>query len=483
MEENFENQVQGNVQPNYNMGAEVAPQPNQLSYNNVNQNEAFAPNVETTVNNYVPQEQVYVQSEVQPAQVQPAQVFEEQVQVQEAQVQQAPVPPTQSEVELKSPVDLKPEDIRIVVKADVLKEAVKKADTVAGKDSMQPFTEVIMFRIVDDGTMQVRSTDRDNILTVNTKVIEATPNTVMTLRVDQIKPLLDKLTNTKVITFIVEDTLVTLYTENGTYKLQQALDLTTNNVIQLPEIDNSIPFENTIAIDKDKFLPYLEAVMPLVEKMPTDNSYAGVHIGDCISTANGNDTSLVMENLQPIFGRPLFIKSSTVKELISMRASDKIHVGFGELNGRVTYCFYVDDYRLFSIEKDGMDEYPLDDIRELISLTKGSMFSIKKEQIMGALDRLSLFFVSGLTRQVIDIEVANGKITIANELKAVETYPTNSTQNIKFKIEKAELLNILKGIKSENVYIEPVIENENEPITYIRISDGDKILNVKGTAL
>lgn len=476
MEENFENQVQGNVQPNYNMGVNIAPQQEQLSYNNVNQNEVFTSNVETTVNNYVPQEQVYTQA----VQVQSEPTQEVPVQ---AQVQEAPVPPAQPEVELKSPVDLKPEDIRIVVKTDILKEAVKKADTVAGKDSMQPFTEVIMFRVLDNGIMQVRSTDRDNILTVNTKIIEATPNAVMTLRVDQIKPLLDKLTNTNVITFVIEDVLVTSYTEYGTYKLQQALDLTTNNVIQLPEIDNSIPFENTIAIDKDKFLPYLGAVIPLVEKLPTDNSYAGVHIGDCISTANGNDTSLVIENLQPIFGRPLFIKSSTVKELISMGASDKINVGFGELNGRTTYCFYVDDYRLFSIEKDGMDEYPLDDIRELMSLTKGSMFSIKKEQILGALDRLSIFFVTGLTRQVVDIEVANGKVTISNELKAVETYPTNSTQNIKFKIEKAELLNILKGIKSENVYIEPVIENENEPITYIRVSDGDKILNVKGTAL
>lgn len=475
MEENFENQVQGNVQPNYNMGVNIAPQQEQLSYNNVNQNEVFTSNVETTVNNYVPQEQVYTQA----VQVQSEPTQEVPVQ---AQVQEAPVPPAQPEVELKSPVDLKPEDIRILVKTDILKEAVKKADTVAGKDSMQPFTEVIMFRVLDNGIMQVRSTDRDNILTVNTKIIEATPNTVMTLRVDQIKPLLDKLTKTEVLAFVIEDTIVTIYTGEGTYKLQQALDLTTNNVIQLPEIDDSVPFENTIAIDKDKFIPYLEAVTPLIEKMPSDNPYAGIHIGDYVSTANGNDASVVMDNLQPIFGRPMFIKSSTVKELISMGVSDKVYVGFGELNGRTTYCFYADDYRLFSIEKDRMDEYPLEDINELLSLSKGSMFTVKKDQLVGALERLSIFFATGLTRQVIDIEVAHGKIIISNELKAVEIYPSSSTQNVKFKIEKAEILNILKGIKSENVYIEPVIEDDG-PITYIRISDGDKILSVKGTAL
>ena len=136
----------------------------------------------------------------------------------------------------------------------------------------------------------------------------------------------------------------------------------------------------------------------------------------------------------------------------------------------------------FSVEKDRIEEYPLESINELLSMSKGSMFTIKREQLVGALERLSIFFVTGLTRQVIDIEVANGKITISNELKAVETYPSNSTQNVKFKIEKAEILNILKGIKSENVYIEPVIDGDG-PITYIRISDGDKILSVKGTAL
>lgn len=477
MEENFQNQVQDNVQPNYGMGVEVAPQP-QVQATYVGEELSNNPNPEMYVTPQPQVEEVYTQA--QPTNVQTAQVQE--VQTQPAQVQQAPVPPTQPAVELKSPVDLKPEDIRIVVKTDVLKEAVKKADVVAGKDSMQPFTEVVMFRIVDGGIMQVRSTDRDNILTVNARVIEATPNTVMTLRVDQIKPLLDKLTKTEVIAFVIEDTIVTIYTGEGTYKMQQALDLTTNNVIQLPEIDNSIPFENTIAVDRDKFIPYLEAVIPLIEKMPTDNEYAGVHIGDYISTANGNDSSVVMDNLQPIFGRPMFIKSSTVKELISMGASDKIYVGFGELNGRTTYCFYVDDYKLFSVEKDRIEEYPLESINELLSMSKGSMFTIKREQLVGALERLSIFFVTGLTRQVIDIEVANGKITISNELKAVETYPSNSTQNVKFKIEKAEILNILKGIKSENVYIEPVIDGDG-PITYIRISDGDKILSVKGTAL
>ena len=149
MEENFENQVQGSVQPNYNMGVNIAPQQEQLSYNNVNQNEVFTSNVETTVNNYVPQEQVYTQA----VQIQSEPVQEVPVQ---AQVQEAPIPPAQPVVELKSPVDLKPEDIRIVVKTDILKEAVKKADTVAGKDSMQPFTEVIMFRVLEIGRASCR---------------------------------------------------------------------------------------------------------------------------------------------------------------------------------------------------------------------------------------------------------------------------------------------------------------------------------------
>lgn len=485
MEENFENQVQGNVQPNYDMGVDFAPQPDTVVSQQVQA--TYVGNEVSSVPNptdYVSQEPTYTQeAQVQPAQVQPAQVQEAQVQEAQVQVaQEAPVPPTQQAVELKSPVDLKPEDVRIVVKTDVLKEAIKKADIVAGKDEMQPFTEVIMFRVMENGIMQVRSTDRDNILTVNVKVLEATSNTVMTLRADQIKPLLDKLTKTEVMAFVIEDTIVTIYTGEGTYKMQQAIDLTTNNVIQLPEIDDGIPFENTIAIEKDRFLPYLEATLPLVEKMASDNSYAGIHFGEYVSSTNGDDASIVADNLQTVFGRTMFIKTSTAKKLVSMGASDKINIGFGEISGRDTLCFYVDDYKLFSVAKDGEDEYPLESINELLSLSKGSMFSIKREQLAGALERLSIFFVSGLTRQVIDMEVANGKITISNELKAVETYPSNSTQNVKFKIEKTEILNILKGIKSENIYIEPVIDGDG-PISYIRISDGGKILSVKGTAL
>ena len=119
------------------------------------------------------------------------------------------------------------------VKTSLLKEALKKADVVASKVVLDPITEVVMFRVVGN-VLQVRSTDRENILTVNVPVIQATDGTIITLKISDIKPLIDRL-NSEEVTVVADNLVAKVSVASGEYNYNQAIDLTTNSVIVLPD--------------------------------------------------------------------------------------------------------------------------------------------------------------------------------------------------------------------------------------------------------
>lgn len=402
----------------------------------------------------------------------------QEAQVQEAQVQEAQVQPA---AQIEQQVTTNSGETKIVVKTSLLKEALKKADTVAGKNDLQPVTEVVMFRVTGP-VVQVRSTDRDNILTVNVPVVEATDGVIMTLRIAEIKPLIDRLTSENT-TFVINNNVVEVIANTGSYKFNQSVDLTTNDIIVLPDIDkDSITLNETVELDKSQILPYFESVYPMVSGVADTSVYAGVYLGETISATTGDSVGVVKENLMPILNATAYIKLSTIKAILTMGAEDKVHIGFGQLNGIKTMCFYANDYRLYSVLKEGEDEYPLEDINNLLNSPKGTSIKLNRTALLGTIDRLNLFFASNVVRKVLDFSISNGRLRISNESKAFEEYAVTTTDNLNIKLDIIEFVTTIKSLKTDDIIIEPVIDGD-APISLIQISNGDKVVFVINTAL
>lgn len=433
------------------------------------QNTFVGEEMNTSVNTEMSNQQVYNTSETQQ--------YVTEAQVQEAQVQ----PAQQIEQQIEQPVVTNSNETKIVVKTSLLKEALKKADTVASKNDLQPVTEVVMFRVVGN-IVQVRATDRDNILTVNVPVIEATDGVVMTLKIDKFKQLIDKTTSENV-TFIIDGNVVTVVANNGEYKYNQALDLTTNEVIKIPDIDkDSILINETKEFDKAQIMPYLESLFPIVAGVAADAIYSSVHFGEYLSATTGDNVGIVKESLMPMFGTTVFLKASTVRYILSMGTGDKLNIGLGQLNDIGTMCIYTEDYRLYSVLKEGEDEYPIEDINNLLNANTGAPIKVNRALLLSALDRLTIFFASNVVRQVLDFEISNGKVKITNESKAQEVFPVSTTSNINIKFDVKDLCNIAKTLKSDDIIITPIVE-DGDTVSFVQISDGDKVVYVIGAAL
>lgn len=452
---------------NYGIPAQDAGYTNQTMENTFVGNEVntFATNSEPVM------QEAYVQEAVmQEPVVQEAQVTAPTEAVAQPQPKQLQIP------------EIPEGSVRIIVETNILKEALKKADIVALKNELSPITEVVMFRVIGK-TVQVRASDRENILTVNMDAVDATDGIVVTLKIAQLKPLIDRIKD-DVTVMLVNGTTVTVVTKNGEYNFSQALDLTTNEIITVPDVDaGSIPFEETAEITKEAFLKSVELVLPLVGDVANDTQYSAINIGNKVTSTTGDEVGVFYENVSGVLGTSALVKVVTIKDLIAMGVSDKLNIGFGTLGQYKTMCIYTNGYRLYSVLKEGEEEYPVDEIDNLLGAVVGDYIQINKSQLLDAIDRLSLFFASNLARQNLKFEKAGNVLEISNEGKAKERLIVGGNGNVTIALDRKRLTTVTKSMPTEDILIEPLV-NGDGPISYIKVSSTDrKVVFVIAAAL
>lgn len=422
---------------------------------------------ETVVTEPVAQPQVEVLQEPVTATIEQAPV--------QVEAQPQPQPPT-PQVAQAPAEEIPQEELnfpRITVKTADLKSALSKADVVAGKNDLQPVTEVAVLRVVG-GNVQVRSSDRDNVITVYIPYIEATEGASMTIKLSESKPLIDKI-KSETMTFVIKDRNATLYAGPGVYNINQALDLVTNEIIVIPDIEEMgpVPIETAIEITKEQFMNPIEQVFPLVAKVDKDALYAAVHIGNKVSASTGDEVAAVFENLTTIFNSTIFLKSTTVKSLISIGVPDKFKVGLGEINGRQTICIYTNEYRLYAVAKENEEEYPAEEIETLLSSPVGASVVMNKSQLVDTMDRLCTYFQNS-ARKILDFEkVGDRTLYVINESNGKEAVLISGNGTLAIKLD-AERLNIVaKAISTGDLVIEPIVDGDG-PVSFVRISSTDK---------
>ena len=447
--------------------------------------------VETAYINNSPVEN-QVQSEapyVEPIQTENVMTQAPQVEEQ-AQAQAAPAPagPSDAEIIAKLP-PLDPNAQRIVLKTSTFNDALSKADIVAGKNELQPITEVVMLRVVKDESgknkVQVRSTDKENLITVTIDTLDATDDLVVTLKLDKFKQLISKLKSDYVI-LIANGTTVDVIGEEGEYRFNQAVDLSTNEIIKVPDIDkDSILLSETVEVSKDEFYNPISQIYTMVKNMGADTTYAAVYLGNVIGVSNGNEVAIANVNLAQKLGNTALVKTSTINRLLSLGTGDKVNIGLGQINGTKTMCIYNgDEYRLYFVLKENEEDYPLDMLNNALQIPTGDVIQIKKAKLVDSLDRMCIFFNTSMSRKAIDLNKgSNGILNTSIEGTAKEKILATGTGNIDIKIDTARLRDILKPMESEEVILEPVL-NGDGPVNFVKISSADrKIIQIVGAAL
>lgn len=403
------------------------------------------------------------------------------VQVQSEPVQQVPVQEAPQVEQPQLNVELSGNYIKL--KTELLKEGLKKADAVASKLNTAPITEIVEFK-VSGNVLNLRATDRENIITVYVPVMEATDGLQVTLKIGEIKPLVDKLPSGDLAIF-ENNGVVKLVAVTGEYNFNQAYDLTTNKLITVPDVDvNLLPIEETVEINGTSFMSCIETVLPLVSSFGDDDSKAAIHFGEFVSASTGNEVAVAFENYLSIFNTTIFMKATTAKALLSMGVGEKVNMGVGTISSAKTTCIYTNDYRLFSVQKENEDEYALEVITDLVNASKGTTIKINKDSLLSSIERLKTMFSSSISKQSLSVESATRNMKISNESKAFENLVISGTSDAKLRLDVQGMERALKSVKGNDIVIDTIVLDGDmtSDVSMIKISDG-KTSWIIGTAL
>lgn len=373
---------------------------------------------------------------------------------------------------------------KIVVKVDLLKDALRKADVIASKIDTAPMTLAAQL-VIEGNILKVIATDMNNSITVSVPVESGRDGLSFTFRIVDIKPLIDKLPGETLI-IARSGNNIKITADSGEYLFNEYVDNTDGKPIIIPNLEEVAPISNIVEVDKTKLLAAFKTVSPLIEQVSFNAEYSTIYVGDIVATTNGADVSVVRDEFTSILGREAHLRLSTVKALLTIGTGDKINIGFGTLpNGLVSVCFLTDNYKIYSALKENSEEFPIETIKAFMTMQTSAKTVVNRKVLINSIGRLQLFFGSGVIRQALDFEITPNQLKISNENRAFEIIPVVSNANIKLKFDIKKLDIPLKAITTDEIIIEPLITNEAEAeeISMVRISGTDGVSYVIGVAL
>lgn len=304
------------------------------------------------------------------------------------------------------------------IKTDVFQTIVGKAIKGASNNKFSPLTSLMDVNVAN-GKIHVTTTDTNNYLTITGDVLTSEPCR-FTVNVDTFSKLVSK-TSVETIKVTVTDDTIT-FTGNGTYKLPIQLDVdgspirypdqTINTPTEQGQIKTSV-IKNIIVHNKPSLATTLEA--PYLTGYLCDP--------DCVISA---DTFNICRNSVNTFKSRVLI-SPIVFELLSMSSEENIDYKISEDK----VLFETPKLKLFATLMAGVDEYPVDTIRNICDNGYESDCVIPKTAFLNIIDRLSLFIKEDEQNGVYMTFTSNGLKVESMSDNAIETVPYQGSNNFK----------------------------------------------------
>ena len=270
----------------------------------------------------------------------------------------------------------------LTISAETFKTLVSKAYKGVGNNKLLPLTQLMCIR-VKDGELTLIASDETgtNYLYVTQKNIEG--DFYATVLADQFAKLIEKQTCEKITMEADADKLN--ITGNGKYTIALQYD-EMGNAIQYPDPLEKLvmPEAGTGNISLSVITKMLNSVKPALAVSMDAPYLTGYYAGDIIAATNGDEMSIYSAELME---KPVIL-SPTVIELLALSADDKFSV---ETYEEDVLVFYTSDIKIYSHAMEGIDDYPVDALKQFKDADMPYNCKLSKSALLQALDRISLF--------------------------------------------------------------------------------------------
>lgn len=322
---------------------------------------------------------------------------------------------------------------------------LSKVQKGVGNNKIQPITEYLKINLTA-GTLTVTATSMVNFITYIEREVEGEDGEAI-VKADQLIKLVAKTTKPN-LSFNLKETHLEVK-GNGTYKIPlfetNEFPSYTFNRSEVPsyEVETAALKKafavNSASLADDMLLPCLTGYNVGSQMISTDG------IKMCINEFGFS--------LQPA------LVTQTVADLIANLNAEKTTI----MKDGNKLLFVTDNIVIFGTELAGIEEYP--DITPVLDYTYDHHAVVKREELISALDRLSLF---------VDKINNNGvKLTFQEEALLITDLKENSSEPVAYLSEGEESVEVGSGEVIVNIdYLKQLLSVLTKPVVQMYYSEG-----------
>ena len=355
-----------------------------------------------------------------------------------------------------------PQSNGLVLSTESFKALVGKAFKGVGNNKLLPLTQLMCIQ-VKDGTLTLITSDSTgtNYLYVKQSGIEG--EFYATVMAEQFAKLIGKLTCDK-LTLEVEDGKLKVL-GNGNYTIALQYD-EMGNAIQYPdpvaELGDAI--EDTQTVTSATVYKILNSIKPSLALTMEAPYLTGYYAGDVVTATNGEEMGIYDIKM---LNTPALL-SPVCLELLALSDAESINIDRYD-NGVIV--FSTPDVTVYSNEMEGIEDYPVDALKEFFETDMPADCKLPKNELLQALDRIALF-VGTYDDNAVKLEFTGKALQISSlAMTGVETVSYISGKQEVFECNM-DLQSLIKHIKTQST---DTVEIQFGDEQAVKLVDGDVV--------
>ena len=304
------------------------------------------------------------------------------------------------------------------IKTVVLQDMVGRVSKGASQDKLLPLTGLMAIQ-AKDNVLTLMTTDASNTLYIRGEIKSDDFHCVVP--VEQFSKLISRITSENV-TFELANNILTV-TGNGHYDIELPLDENGESIVYPNPLDSLDDEYETAEVNLSTVKTILntnKAALAVTLESPV---YTGYYVGDRVVST---DTYKICGYDAKLFDEPILI-SPEMMNLLDVMAQDKIEVRIF----KDTLEFITNDCIVFGHKMEGIDEFAIDAIEELLDEEFESSCKVNKSDMLALLDRISLFVGAYDDKAIIVTFTEDGIDISSKQSNGVELIPYTESKSFK----------------------------------------------------
>lgn len=336
--------------------------------------------------------------------------------------------------------------MKLTLSTRKLQELVARSSKGVGNNKLIPITSLMAIEL-KDSMLTLITTDATNYLYVREEKVVGDDFYVV-VDANKFSKLVSKMTSDTVTLSVKEGLWVLEIKGNGSYRLELPLDENGHPVVYPDPYARLTDVQACGFINKTTVKVILESIKPSLAITLDNPCYTGYYVGERVVAT---DVCKIADLNIKVLEEPTLI-SSEMMDLLAVMSAEKIKIDRKDDD----IIFTTPDCIVLGKVLDGLDEFAIDAITNLVDTEYNSFCKVSKNTLLQLLDRLSLF-VGPYDKNAVTLTFTNTGLQVSslatNGVEIIDYIASDNFIDFTCSIDIHMLIQEVKAVKNDVIEI------------------------------